>query len=141
MNKQVFLDELRQALEGNISSQSIVSNIMYYDEYFTNEIRKGRSEEEIIDELGDPRLIAKTIIDTSGFNASTVEEDVNDEDTDNSFKGRNLNKYLLILIAVLVVVFVLSVVVKLVRFTIPLIPIIFIIFVVYKVLNDRNSQK
>ena len=141
MNKQVFLDELRQALEGNISSQSIVSNIMYYDEYFTNEIRKGRSEEEIIDELGDPRLIAKTIIDTSGFNASTVEEDVYDEDTDNSFKGRNLNKYLLILIAVLVLVFVLSVVVKLVRFTIPLIPIIFIIFVVYKVLNDRNSQK
>ena len=141
MNKQVFLDELRQALEGNISSQSIVSNIMYYDEYFTNEIRKGRSEEEIIDELGDPRLIAKTIIDTSGFNASTVEEDVYDEDTDNSFKGRNLNKYLLIFIAVLVVVFVLSVFVKLVRFTIPLIPIIFIIFVVYKVLNDRNSQK
>lgn len=42
--------------------QSVIRNqLAYYDQYISDEIAKGRSEREVVDELGDPRLIAKTI--------------------------------------------------------------------------------
>ena len=37
----------------------------YYDDYIRSERQKGRSESDIMDELGDPRLIARTILDTT----------------------------------------------------------------------------
>ncbi len=65
MTKEEFLTELREALSGSISPAAVNENVRYYDEYIETESRKGRSEDEVMGELGDPRLIAKTIIDTS----------------------------------------------------------------------------
>ena len=61
-----FIKNLSAALEGNVSNSEIASQIAYYNDYVDSEIRKGKSEDEVIDSLGDPRLIAKTIIDISG---------------------------------------------------------------------------
>lgn len=66
MNKQEFLEQMRTALSGEVSPAVIQENMSYYDSYISEEMRKGRSEQEVMDELGDPRLIARTIIDTSG---------------------------------------------------------------------------
>lgn len=33
------------------------------------EMNRGRSEQEVLEELGDPRLIARTILETSGMKA------------------------------------------------------------------------
>lgn len=63
MNKQEFLDRLRTALTGEVSQPLISENVRYYDDYIMTEVRKGRSEDEVLIELGDPRLIAHTIID------------------------------------------------------------------------------
>ena len=43
----------------------VEENVRYYDGYISDEVRKGRSEEEVIEEIGDPRLIARTIEDTT----------------------------------------------------------------------------
>ena len=64
MNKTEFLQQLREALDAELSSRAVEENIRYYREYISDEERKGRTEEEILNELGDPWLIAKTIIDT-----------------------------------------------------------------------------
>ncbi|MCR5201505.1 MAG: hypothetical protein K6D02_00235 [Lachnospiraceae bacterium] len=61
MTRYEFLNELRQALSGNISDSEIEDNIRYYEDYFNN---SGKSDEEVINELGDPRLIARSIIDS-----------------------------------------------------------------------------
>ncbi len=61
MTKHEFLSELRTALEGNLPSQEIEENIRYYDSYF-RESRK--TEREVCEELGDPRLIARSLIDS-----------------------------------------------------------------------------
>ena len=65
MRKDEFFQTLRRALNGNVPPRVVEENIRYYDGYISDEVRKGRSEEEVIDEIGDPRLIARTIEDTT----------------------------------------------------------------------------
>ncbi|MDF2844131.1 MAG: putative rane protein [Herbinix sp.] len=60
MNKKEFLDVLRQTLAGEVSSSTIDQNLQYYNQYISS--RGIENEEKVIEELGDPRLIAKTII-------------------------------------------------------------------------------
>ena len=64
MNKEEFLNRMQEALEGEISSDLIRSNLQYYRSYIMDEMRGGRTEAEVLEELGDPRLIAHTIIDS-----------------------------------------------------------------------------
>ncbi len=62
MSKREFLEQLRQALDGEVDPITIDQNISYYDGYISGDLSK--SEENILESLGDPRLIAKTIIET-----------------------------------------------------------------------------
>lgn len=70
MNKHEFIDRLKIALEGEVSEIIINENITYYTNYIDNEMNKGKSESMVLQELGDPRLIAKTIIDTNTISKS-----------------------------------------------------------------------
>ena len=65
MRKDEFLQTLRRALNGNVPPRVVEENIRYYNGYISDEVRKGRSEEEVIDEIGAPRLSARTIEDTT----------------------------------------------------------------------------
>ena len=65
MRKEEFLQILRRALTGDVPPGVVEENIRYYDGYIADEVRKGRTEEEVIAEIGDPRLIARTIEDTT----------------------------------------------------------------------------
>lgn len=65
MRKAEFLKELQEALAGEVSSAVIRENLNYYDQYISQETASGRGEEEVLEELGSPRLIARTIIDSS----------------------------------------------------------------------------
>ena len=67
MNKQDFIDRLRMALNGRVSPGLVMDNVNYYEDYINTEVRKGRTEEEVLESLGDPRLIARTIIQTNGW--------------------------------------------------------------------------
>lgn len=65
MRKAEFLAELQEALQGEVPAAVIRENLDYYNQYISQEAAAGRSEEEIIGEIGSPRLIARTIIDSS----------------------------------------------------------------------------
>ena len=64
MNKKEFLDVLYEQLSGQMPEGAIAAHIQYYRDYIEDEQRKGRTEEDILNELGDPRLIARTLLDT-----------------------------------------------------------------------------
>ena len=64
MNQGEFLSGLREALENELSGQAVQENVQYYRDYIEEEVRNGRQEEEVLSELGDPWLIARTVIDT-----------------------------------------------------------------------------
>lgn len=62
MTKQEFLDELRQALSGEVSPEAIMDSYRYYATYIEDEVCGGKSEEQVVEELGRPSLIARSII-------------------------------------------------------------------------------
>lgn len=66
MKKQEFMKELRESLYHEVSDQEYTNSIQYYSDYIDEAIASGQAEEEIIEQLGNPRLLAKTIIDVKG---------------------------------------------------------------------------
>jgi len=96
-----FLDELIKNLKGNIPDSYVKSNVDYYREYILEEKRKGRSEKEILAQLGEPRLIAKNIIDTCPFKTENSKsgyyEEVNENgsryNSDEGFGGSQYGNY------------------------------------------------
>ncbi|MDO4308110.1 MAG: DUF1700 domain-containing protein [Eubacteriales bacterium] len=64
MTKTEFLETLRIQLSGQIQAGKAEAHVRYYRDYIEEQTGRGRSEEEVLAELGDPRLIAKTLLDT-----------------------------------------------------------------------------
>ena len=73
MTKREFLDKLKKALANDLSGNVIRDNVDYYNDYITEEVRKGRKESEVIEELGDPWAIAKNIITSEEIKGNTGE--------------------------------------------------------------------
>lgn len=65
MSKNEFLTILRGQLTGQIPTSEVESQISYYEAYISGQMGSGASEESVVEELGDPRLIAKTLIDST----------------------------------------------------------------------------
>jgi len=65
MDRVEFIRQLRVALSGSVNHIIIEDNVRYYEDYIDMEIRKGKPESQVLQELGSPRLIAKTIIETN----------------------------------------------------------------------------
>ncbi len=74
MRKEEFLEGLGRALSVTGSQALVDENIKYYASYIEEEKARGREEEEIVDELGDPRLLAHSIKDAAGFRENTAGE-------------------------------------------------------------------
>ena len=102
MSKQEFLDGLRRALSATGNEPLIVENISYYNSYIDAEIAKTRTEVEVLGELGDPRLIAKSIMDAAGYDddvfmeaqssgsdAKSDSSEYRNENADNTDRNRN----------------------------------------------------
>lgn len=62
MVKQEFLEELKSALAGSVSAEVLLDSYRYYASYIEEEIRGGKAEAEVLEELGSPSLIARSII-------------------------------------------------------------------------------
>lgn len=65
MNKQRFLDILGNTLEDSLPAQKVSGHVAYYREYIEEQVRLGKREEDVLAMLGDPRLIARTIVETT----------------------------------------------------------------------------
>lgn len=65
MNREDFLRELEEALAGDVPEAVIRDNLSYYGSYLSQEMAKGRSVDDIVAEIGEPFIIAKTIIDST----------------------------------------------------------------------------
>ena len=64
MNRTEFLDTLRNQLSGQMHEGKVAAHVRYYEDYIQSQVRSGRDEQQVLAELGDPRLIARTLLDT-----------------------------------------------------------------------------
>ena len=72
MNKREFLSKLEEALGYELPPRAVTENLRYYSSYIDAEIQKGRPAAEVLEELGDPRLIARTIIEAAKSGADGI---------------------------------------------------------------------
>lgn len=66
MNRTEFLKALRQKLSESMSPREVDEQVRYYDNYIREAIKNGQREEEVMASLGDPVLIARTILESPG---------------------------------------------------------------------------
>lgn len=67
MDRYEFISTLRTALTGKVPATTVEDNVKYYEEYIEIQLRQGKSEKEVLAALGDPRLLAKTIIEANKY--------------------------------------------------------------------------
>jgi len=157
MNREEFLRQFREALEGKVSERVITENAAYYRDYINHQVNSGRSEGDVLRELGDPRLLAKTIEESSRFtkdaggsqrsyrSAAYGQESYNSADNqENSYhngdyrnrKVTTVPLWVVVLIGLLLVVFVVVVVFQIFTFFLPLILIGLVVMIVYRLMKS-----
>lgn len=104
MTKSQFLNILNDELKDYLDKDKLVEQLNYYDNYILNEVKNGKSEKDVLDELGDPRLIAKTIKQVDGdynlFNEShdnsndSYNQNSSFNDYETKSKNHNSNYYI-----------------------------------------------
>ncbi|MDE7365917.1 MAG: hypothetical protein K2N24_01015, partial [Lachnospiraceae bacterium] len=166
MTKTEFLEGLQEGLNGEVAPQVIRESVDYYNRYITDSIAEGKTEAQVLEELGPVRLIVKSIIDAnaaagrreetrfrqeqketgkeepSGFHAGVNDKGEFDvkygKFSFNSWYG----KLLLILLAVLIVVVVVALIVGVfvvAWYLLPLIAVVALIIILVKVFFGRRT--
>ena len=91
MNKKEFLDILYEQLSGQMPEGNVAAHVQYYRNYIEDAVTQGRTEAEVLNELGDPRLIARTLLDTDSTASGNPQatERYSEPYTDNSYEYDN----------------------------------------------------
>lgn len=147
MTKVEFLEHLRKELTGNIDQRAVQDNIDYYDRYISDEVRCGKGEEEVLQMLGDPWVIAQTIIEASD---STSMGDMYEETTrsysygeysHNKKKEKNSwwKQLLFVLFIIMLIMCVLAIITGLIRLVAPILfPVAIVMLVIRFVKGGRS---
>ncbi len=139
--KQEFLNQLRKSIASVNDYEFINDTIAYYEDYIENEIRKGKSEQEVLDELGNPRLIAKSIIATHEFKEEDEKKQYQETNTTEKVFHHNgkiprLPLWLYKLLFWIVVIFVIVLSFVLLQWLAPVIVIAVLAYILYKFIKN-----
>lgn len=138
MDRQEFIAELRRAMSGGFSPAEIEDTVSYYEDYIDMQIKKGKREEEVLRELGSPRLLAKSMRaageNAGGGGASAAEEDA-------AYGGRihtfRLPMWLVLLVVLLLLLAVLTLVFRLLAAALPIIVVAVGIVTIYRFFSKK----
>lgn len=147
MEKTEFLDQLRMSLNGKLEPQDVNENLRYYEDYINTQVRMGRRESEVMEALGSPRLIARTITDANGIATQEYEEQVQEQSEQQERKrfsgiAKILAKFFLLpqwartLISVFAVLLILSLAFTILKALLPIIIILLIVAFMAKFFRD-----
>ena len=130
MTKAEFLEMMEQKLTGELDEHTVGKTLRYYSEYIDSEMRKGKTEQEVLEDLGSPLLIARTILDTQGngtanFSQTRPEGEAKEEKKGTESHRWNKWLFLLCLLAGLFLLF------TILRVLLPiLLPVLLVLFVI-----------
>ena len=139
MSKQEFTDGLRSALSGRLSAAAVEENIRYYTEYIDTQMQNGKTEQEVMQELGNPRLIAKTIIEANQGDLGEEKSDCFYQEENNEPVEHKKSHWAAVLIAVLILLLCLFLVFRVLSFLAPILVPVLLIFFLIKLFRDWLS--
>lgn len=119
MNKTEYVKTIEKALVGYVSAQELQDTVTYYRDYIDMEIRKGKTEQEVLEGLGNPRLLAKSIIAAKEQQGRIGDSDIAQEENV-QHKGFRIPMLIIILVVLIVLGLVLSLVFAFMRFALPI---------------------
>ena len=159
MNRNEFIDKLQRTLAGGLNCDQVADNVRYYREYIDTEIRKGKSEADVLAGLGDPRLLAKSIIEANkhaGVNEGTNRTYDEEMTEDSSYDSENRREdayydtaagngrvfhvpgWLILLIVTVVVVLIIGVAFSLISVLAPIIIPVLIVILLIRIFRDNT---
>lgn len=143
MTRTEFIDSLQKALAGSLGSGYVNENVRYYQDYIDTKVRSGYSEEDAVAQLGDPRLIARSIIEAAKQEQSDyVNSPEYDEVYEDGSKAENnrgtgdakvyrMPGWLIALLVILVIIAAIALVGSLVTALLPfVIPVVFVVCII-----------
>lgn len=146
MDRRDFLEGLRLYLATELSEEMVQNHINYYERYITEEVIKGRREESVVEELGDPWVIAKTILDMEDVkNEREDDYEANEETVYNNGNVRSFRfdtwwkKLILMLIVVGILMIVISLLTGLISLLVPIIVPVLLVTTVYRLFTRRRG--
>lgn len=157
MNKGEFLEGLKERLSGEVPEHEVYEHLRYYEHYLEEEIRSGKTEEEAVEALGSPYLIAKTILDMEGQEQNISDEPADEESEYSSYyketgpiknhRGKEIKintwyaKIISFVVVLLILIFIFaivgSVMALVIRFLFPILIIGLVLYMFKKGKNDR----
>ncbi|MCM1254185.1 MAG: DUF1700 domain-containing protein [Clostridium sp.] len=152
MDKNEFLEKLQRTLAGGLNSSQVAENVRYYQEYIESEIRKGSTEEEVLAQLGDPRLLAKSIIEANKhagesygsnreYDEELADESVNGNDGYGGFSTHRvmLPGWLMMVIITVLVIVVIGIATSLISLFAPVIIVGLVILLIVKLFQGNRG--
>ena len=136
MTRVEFLNELRETLMGHMAESEIQSNIAYYNSYIDDEISGGKTEEEVLEELGSPFAIAKTLLmpyeeDKKSYEYGTKEVRSEENKVEDSGK-KILTIVIIVAIGILVFSMLFGLLALVIRYAVPISAIALVIYLLKK---------
>lgn len=147
MNREKFLKELEKYLS-ELDSNEKKAVISFYSDYFDKQTAMGKTEEQVIDELGEPRLLAKSIKENYKNKGNSYDDSIPgrfDESRRKKFKSTTINidswysKLIAIVLGILAILLVVAIIAGLlaifVKIVIPVLIILIIVSVIKNLFN------
>ena len=112
MKKDDYIFYLKKALKGELPPEKVKYYTEYYKNYIDEEVRNGRRQQEVIDELGHPNVIAKSVIEaermSGGANGYYEEVEEQRQNYDNinikHFKIKGIIGIILVLLVIFAII-------------------------------------
>ena len=143
MMKEKIKKKLQHELSSELDPNKVQENIRYYAQYIQEEINKGKTESEVLEMLGDPWVLSKTIIDAQdGTDEEVVyeaqryeyrnrEQELNDNPKTKVFMVSRWRVILTLLGVLLLIFAVLSLITGLIGLLLPvIIPILIVVLII-----------
>lgn len=141
MTRSEFLGQLQQALQNDLSISAVKENVNYYNNYILDEVQNGKPESEVLATLGDPWMIARTIIQTQGGQDSSIVEEADQGSSEQRIQVRQIGlntwwqKLLLLLSVILIIVVVFAIITGLISLLAPILIPIVVIMIIVRLIN------
>jgi len=144
MSRQDFIDALKRALYGKTDDFTLADHIQYYESYIAQEVATGKSEQEVLNELGDPRLIARTLLEAADTKASSYTEyivtDQDDSSPEPEVRIRRYEGWKAVAVTVFLILIVLLILVLVFQILVALLPLLIVIGAVGWLIRKMTSQ-